>query len=374
MNRPRIAIDFRSLDHLSIGNGQYRYATDLIRGLAVLPTNSEFVVLGSQPAPVEEIAPVFQSCEHWRYESIPRLAGRGALYREQLRYQLFLRRLNIDLLHALHSFLPLFSPVTVVATVYDMMLELFPEYASAVRSREYRFLKFAFLRSARRAIAISQTTARDLHRLWNFPAERIDVVYLGPELPAGATDRRRSEPPVILSPYNLEPRKNLFRLLEALAQLRDSGRQFHLVLFGRAAVNDAREREFQARLDQLQLRPFTTLTGRIADAELAGLYGSASVFVFPSLYEGFGLPVLEAMTAGACVVAHNESAMTEVVGDAGLLIDMRSVPAICDGIETALQPSGLGARAVERARTFSRERMAKETLAVYEKAVACGAN
>ena len=254
------------------------------------------------------------------------------------------------------------------------MLELFPEYASIVRSREYRLHKWAFQHFVARALAISKTTAADLHRLWNYPAEQIDVVYLGPELPTAGVTERRADPPIILTPYNLEPRKNLFKLLDAAAKLRDLGCQFQLVLFGRAAVNDARERELLARLRDLKLQPLTTLTGHISDAQLAGLYGTASVFVFPSLYEGFGLPVLEAMSTGACVVTHNESAMTEVVGDAGLLIDMRSVPAICEGLAKAIRSPELGPRAARRACAFSRERMASETFAVYEKALAKATN
>jgi len=372
MTRPHIAIDFRWLDQLSICNGQYRYAVDLIRGLAAQHAPSKFLVLGSQAAPVAEIAPVFRDRKHWQYHSVPRFTGRGALYREQLRYQFLLRRLKVDVLHALHSFVPVFSPIPVVATVYDLMQELFPEYASVVSSRDYRFQRWTLQRFAARAIAISQTTADDLHRLWRFPSERTDTVYLGPELPTAGLGERRADPPIILAPYNLEPRKNLFRLLEALAQLWYLGRRFQLVLFGRAACNDAREREFQARLDELELRSSTTLTGRISDEKLAELYRSASVFVFPSLYEGFGLPVLEAMSAGVTVVAHNESAMPEVVGDAGLLVDMRSVQAICEGLVAALHSPGLGTRAAQRACAFSRERMAAETLGVYEKALAEG--
>ena len=370
MTRPRIAIDFRWFDDLTICSGQYRYAADLIRGLAALHAPAQFIVLGSRSAPVSEIAPLFRDRKRWKYEFVPRFSGRGALYREQLRYQFLLRRLKIDLLHQLHTFVPIFSPVTVVATVCDLMVELFPEYAAIVRSREYRLQKWAFQRFASRAIAISKTTADDLNRLWNYPAERTDVVYLGPDLPTVSVSGRRADPPIILAPYNLEPRKNLFRLLDAVAKLHYLGWRFQLVLFGRAAVNDERECEFYARLDELELRGSTTMTGRISDEKLAELYRTASVFVFPSLYEGFGLPVLEAMSAGARVVAHNESAMPEIVGDAGLLIDMRSVQAICEGLVQAMRSPGLGTRAAQRACMFSRERMAAETYAVYEKALA----
>jgi hypothetical protein len=168
MKQPRIAIDFRWLDELSLCNGQYRYAVDLIRGLAPAVPKAKFVVLGSRPQPVQEIEEVFADREPWQYEYVPRLTGRGSLYAEHLRYQALLRRLHIDLLHGLHTFVPVFSPVPVIETVYDMMLELFPEYAGVVASREYRLHKWAFQRFVSRAIAIWQTTANDLERLCGF--------------------------------------------------------------------------------------------------------------------------------------------------------------------------------------------------------------
>lgn len=371
---PRIAIDFRWLDGLCLCNGQYRYAVDLIRGLAQLRPEMQFVVLGSQAQPVTEIAPVFADSAHWEYHGVPRITGRGSLYREQVRYQSLLRRQKVDALHALHSFVPVFSPVPVIETVYDMMLELFPQYAEIVRSREYQLHKWAFRRFAKRAIAISQTTASDLERLWGVPSEKIDVVHLGPELPTGENTSVPGEVPIVLAPYNLEPRKNLLRLLGAAAKLKHAGWKFHLVLFGRAAVDERREAEFRSQIGELELESSTKLTGRVSDEELVELYRSASAFVFPSLYEGFGLPVLEAMSTGACVVAHNDSAMKEVVGDAGWLVDMRSVDAICGAIVAAMHSPDMGKRAQERSRIFSRERMARETAAVYQKLLpaACG--
>lgn len=369
----RIALDFRWLDQLTICNGQFRYVVDLIRGLAAMSSSYHFVVLGSRPTPADDIATVFEDGEHWRYCYLPHSTGRGAFWREQLRYQLLLRHLQIDLLHALHTFIPFFSPAPVVATVYDMMLEIFPEYSAIVRSREYRLYKWALQHSASRAIAISRTTAEDLQRLWSYPSERTDVVYLGSHFPSRATlplvRAQGSDVPMILAPYNLEPRKNLVRLLEAVAQLRSQGVQFQLVLFGRAAVTEDRERAFQLQLQELGLGSCANLTGRVSDEKLDELYRRASVFVFPSLYEGFGLPVLEAMSAGACVVAHNESAMAEVVADTGLLVNMRSTQAISEAIFSALSSPYDRARAIQRARSFTREFMAAETLKVFEKAL-----
>jgi glycosyltransferase involved in cell wall biosynthesis len=282
---------------------------------------------------------------------------------------------KIDLFHALHTFVPVWPGVSVVETVYDMMLELFPEYAAAVRSRQYRLHKWAFGKFVTRAVAISRTTAGDLSRLWKFPAERIDVVYLAAKLPSFAGVLARSGVPVILAPYNLEPRKNLARLLEAAAELRLAGVSFRLVLFGRAAV-EGRERAFRDDVARLGLEPIVELTGRVSDEELVRLYASCSAFVFPSLYEGFGLPVLEAMSCGAAVVAHRSSsdrasAMAEVVGDAGYLVDMNDVAAIVRVIEKVICSADalVRARAVKRAGEFGRERMARETVEVYRKAL-----
>jgi glycosyltransferase involved in cell wall biosynthesis len=384
-----VAIDFRWLDHLSLGNGQFRYAVDLICGLAEMDSEFRYVVMGSRAEPVEEMAAVFADGERWRYAGMGRTSGKGSWYREQWRYWQMLRGKflpppplrpktgledgapknsmlpwKINLFHALHSFVPVWPGVPVVETVYDMMLELFPEYAAAVRSREYRIHKWAFGKFVTRAVAISKTTAHDLERLWKFPAGQIDVVYLATKLPSFQGAVAKSEVPVILAPYNLEPRKNLARLLEAAAKLKKSGVAFKLVLFGRAAVDDDRERRFQKQLAQLDLESVVELTGRVSDEELARLYATCAAFVFPSLYEGFGLPVLEAMSCGARVVAHHESAMREIVGDAGYLVDMNDESAIASVIRRAMV-SDSGEPARIRAREFSRERMARETVEVY---------
>jgi glycosyltransferase involved in cell wall biosynthesis len=363
---PRIALDFRWLDELSLCNGQYRYAVDLMRGLAASDSDMHFVVLGSRPHPVSELEGVFEDRDRWEYHWIPRFTGRGSIWHEQTRYAWLMRRLKLDVFHALHSFVPLFPSVPVVATVYDMMLEFFPEYASIVQSREYRLHKWAFSRFVKRAIAISRTTAADLARLWGYPGDRTDVVYLSTDL-AACPDVQRSPTPVLLAPYNLEPRKNLITLLEAAAKLKNSGMEYRLVLFGRAAVNEERENEFQSHVRRLGIGSCIEFTGRVSDRELAGLYRSASVFVFPSLYEGFGLPVLEAMSAGRCVIAHDGSAMAEVLGDAGWRVDMRCPEALCGAISAAMNSPLMGLRAAERAKNFTRDRMARETVAVYTK-------
>jgi glycosyltransferase involved in cell wall biosynthesis len=266
----------------------------------------------------------------------------------------------------------------VVATLYDLMFELFPDYAEAVRSRPYRIQRWAMRRRARRVIAISETTARDARRLWGLGPDRMDVVALGSRLDAAAGGP--AEPPglpegalVVLSPYNLEPRKNLARLLHAMAAIRGSVPAARLVLYGRAAVTPEREAAFARSVEELALGPLLVLTGLLDDADLARWYRRADLFVFPSLYEGFGLPVLEAMAAGACVVARDASAMAEVVGDAGVLVDTTDAAALAETLVSLLadpaRRRALGERARRRAAGFTVERMARQTLDVYARAL-----
>jgi glycosyltransferase involved in cell wall biosynthesis len=377
-NLPRIALDLGGLDALSLGNGQYRYLVDLVRGLSRLRPPLRFVAFGACPAPPPELATLFEADpQTWRYRTVPRSRGRGSFYRDQVRLAGALLRERIDLCHSLHALVPLLAPCPLVVTQHDMMFELFPEYAEAVRSRPYRVTRWTIRHRARRVLCISAATAADLRRLWGVPRARVDVVHHGTEF---ATE---PEPPpclaalgpgpVLVSPYNLEPRKNLAGLLEAFGRLKDVEPALKLVLFGRAAVTPERERMFAEQVARLGVADRLVRTGYLSDAQLAWLYRRATLFVFPSLYEGFGLPVLEAMAAGACVVVRGVSAMAEVVGSAGATADMNDpleiARTVADLLRSPERRTALGAAARRRAASFTLERMAGLTIATYEKAL-----
>jgi glycosyltransferase involved in cell wall biosynthesis len=262
-----------------------------------------------------------------------------------------------------------------VVTVHDLAFEREPDCAvPSLRA----YLHDVVPRSARKAshvIAVSETTKRDLMELYGIPEHKITVVYEGiaPALqhrpqsyvartmlaPYGITD------PYILSVGTIEPRKNYVRLLEAYRMMAERGIRQRLVIAG--APGWMYEPVF-ARIRELGLNRRVTLL-RPSDEHLAALYGGADAFVYPSLYEGFGIPALEALAAGVPSAVTERSALPEVVGDAAVLFDPTDVESIAGAVELVLADTRLRERLREqgpaRAAMFSWARAADETIAVY---------
>jgi glycosyltransferase involved in cell wall biosynthesis len=375
--RPRIALDFSQLDSAAPTSGQYRYVINLVRGLARLQPDVDFLLLGSRRGPVSELESVFSDHrDRWRYRQLPRREFRGADYADHLRYSLLILRKRISLLHSLHTFVPVLASCPVVITIYDLMYDLFGEYEQARRSRPYRIHKWAVKHRVRRVLCISETTAADLRREWEVADDRIDVVPLGTSFceaePSESSHdelSRLNSSSLLLSPYNLEPRKNLITLLQATALLSSRYPDLKLVLFGHAAVTTEREANFERELRELGIAATVVRTGVVTDQQLAELYQQATVFVFPSLYEGFGLPLLEAMSMGSCVVARNASAMIEVVGRSGVLVETRDAEALASAIANLFDNetlrNDLRRGAAQQASQFSLERMVNLTYQSY---------
>ena len=226
------------------------------------------------------------------------------------------------------------------------------------------------------ALCISETTASDVRRLWGVPAERTWVAPLGSDFAALVPNdappealASLGEGEVLSSPYNLEPRKNLAALVDALPRMREARPGLRLVLFGGAALTPEREQRFREQVSRLGLDGAVRLTGFLPADALAWLYRRSDLFVFPTLYEGFGLPALEAMAQGTCVVVRGGSAMAEVVGDAGAFADVTAPEALAraclDLLASPERRAELSAKARARARLFSVERMAERTWACY---------
>jgi glycosyltransferase involved in cell wall biosynthesis len=293
---------------------------------------------------------------------------------EQALLPVLARRAGVDLVHSLASTAPLWGPFRRVVTVHDLIYARFPEAHAGVRDKAMRVLVPSAARRAHRVIADSQSTRDDLVELVGLSAERIDVVPLG----LGAI--RRSEPasqaqlrerlhlgerPVVLSLSAKRPHKNLLALIGALARIAPGERPV-FVLAGYPTEHEAQLRE---RARTLGVEDDVRFPGWLSEAEVEGLWAIAAAFVFPSLYEGFGLPVLEAMARGVPVACSNASSLPEVAGDAALLFDPREESAIADSVTRLLTDRALGERLTAagrvRVRQFTWERTARATIDSY---------
>jgi glycosyltransferase involved in cell wall biosynthesis len=312
--------------------------------------------------------------------TVPVHARRRAqwLLGEQTALPLLARRANVDLVHSLASTAPLWGRFRRVVTVHDLIYARFPQAHAGMRDKAMRLLVPSAARRSHRVIADSQSTRDDLVELVGLPGERIDVVPLG----LGAV--RRAEPlaeatvreslrlqarRVVLSLSAKRPHKNLLALLDALARIAVDERPA-LVLAGYPTEHEAQLRE---RARTLGLDDDVRFAGWLSDAEVEGLWAIADAFVFPSLYEGFGLPVLEAMARGVPVACSNASSLPEVAGDAALLFDPHDVAAIAAALQRLLKDDALAERlrlaGRERARLFTWERAAQATIDSYMRAL-----
>jgi glycosyltransferase involved in cell wall biosynthesis len=288
---------------------------------------------------------------------------------------------GVDLLHSLASTAPLWGPFRRIVTVHDLIYARFPEAHLGIRARGMRLLVPAAIRRSHRVIVDSQSTRDDLIELLGVPIERMDVVHQGLGAPVRATPmaeeelRRRLDlgtRRVVLSLSAKRPHKNLLRLIEALARL-DADTRPLLVLPG---YSTSYEDELKARVRELSLQEDVRFPNWVSSEELEGLWAISQAFVFPSLYEGFGLPVLEAMARGVPVACSDASSLPEVAGDAALLFDPLDVDAIASALARLLAESSLSAtlreRGLRRVRGFTWEQTAQQTLASYDRVMGGG--
>jgi len=237
-----------------------------------------------------------------------------------------------------------------------------------------------FLQAADAVIAISESTRRDAIRLYGMDEEKIRVIYEGvsprfcvasPEAISVVRQKHSLPESFILSVGTIEPRKNLTSLLGAYRALKNQGAEWKLVIVGKKGWL---YEGFFSRLRELGLENEVIFPGFVPDEDLPAFYSAADLFVFPSLYEGFGLPVLEAMACGAPVITSNTSSLPEVAGEAALLVDPTSVEELAGGMRRVLESKELRdelrAKGPKQAAKFRWENAARETLSVYEAVLA----
>jgi glycosyltransferase involved in cell wall biosynthesis len=288
---------------------------------------------------------------------------------------------DAELFHATEHLLMPLRGVPTVLTVHDLIFHLFPEHHKPLN---YWYLNLALPLYCRRAtaiIAVSEASKRDLVRCWGLEPARITVVHeaadprfrpASSEAIAAARSRYGLPPRFLVTVGVIEPRKNLSRLLDALAILRRD-EDVRLVIVGGKGWLTA---EFFRKLESFAHRQAVILTGYVPDEDLPAVYSAATVCVQPSLYEGFGLPLLEAMACGVPVVCSRASSFPEVGGDAARYFDPTEVEGMAEAIYSVWRAEELRAemrdRGLAQAARFSWARAARETMVVYERVLAGG--
>jgi alpha-1,3-rhamnosyl/mannosyltransferase len=352
-----------------------RYTFNLARALASISPEDEFVLLYDPHAPNAH----HNLAELQRYPHLRLLLGTAPLFSlsEQWRIPRQLGQLAPDVIHAPYYIRPYAMPAPVVFVAYDLIPLKYPLYFGLRERLIFPLTMGLSLRTAQVVISTSRSTATDLERLCGVCPGQITVVPgaadpgFAPQ-PAAvvATLRARYQLPERYALYlgSNKPHKNLVHLVESWEQVSGRVPGAKLVIAGHW---DSRYEQAKERAKELNLDGQVRFAGPIADTDLPALYSGAEVFVFPSLYEGFGLPVLEAMACGTPVVCSNSSSLPEVAGDAALLAEPSDVGALSAAVTRALADESLRQemreKGLARAAGFSWERTARDMLAVYHR-------
>ncbi len=375
----RIGIDISRTIEEATGVGYY--AKNLVHALARVDSKNDYLLYG-----------MFYDCypKEWKKASIPNspnfklhqkhslswLARKrwenGGRYKEKLLG-------GIDLLHSTAFTMPPVSGPKIVVTIHDLSCFIYPQYHTEAN---YQFVNRNVHQAARKAsfiISVSESTKKEIFRFLHVPEERIGVVY---EAAGGFFYNRYPDDFLIrirnkykinkkyfLTVGSLEPRKNLASALiafKALLDIRKIDYQF-VIAGGKGWENES----FYRLLKKLGIDDYLVFTGYVPEEDLPALYQGAEVFVYPSFYEGFGLPVLEAMASGTPVITSNTSSLPEVAGDAALLVNPMEVFEIYEAMEALItNPSlreELQGKGLEQSKKFSWEKTARQTLEIYER-------
>jgi glycosyltransferase involved in cell wall biosynthesis len=364
----RVAIDARKLHDFGIGT----YLRNLLRHLARIDRDTDYVLL-CRDADLDTAKYLGDNFRAVR-EPSPNYS-----VREQIHVPYVLLREKPDVFHAPHYVLPPAVPCRSVVTIHDCIHLRFPQYLPNRGASIYaRAAMWAAAKRSDRILTVSEASKRDILHYFNVRPEKIVVVpnaldeHLsadpGEEDLARVRERYQLDHGYVLYAGNIKPHKNLVRLIEAFAGLRRDGfDDLKLLIIGDEI---SKWPALRHAVHTHKLHKHVRFLGFLSDEMLSALYRMAAVFVFPSLYEGFGLPPLEAMAAGTPVVTSNVSSLPEVAGDAAVLVDPYDALDIKEGIKRVLTDTTLREQLREkglaRARQFSWEESVRRTQQVYK--------
>ena len=359
----KVAVDSRNLIGSRAGVG--RYLQNLLEHFTSLCNHSFYIY--SHREVVDRIIHV-----NYHY-----MVLRGhPLFWKQVLLPLHQLRHNYDLLFVPTYSSPVFFKGKVLLTVHDLIFAKYPQWANWKQSIRFSVVVPMTIRRADCLIAVSETTANDIIALTGIPHSRIEVVHLGVDKifcersESGSRQLREKykiDYPYILHVGSIHPRRNIKRLIEAFLFLKNEKKiAHHLILIG---LNFHRSSEFRNNSVHRDIHYF----GFVPDDDLVDFYSQAEIFVYPSLYEGFGLPVIEAMACGTPVITSNVSSLPEVAGDAALLVDPESTGSIADAIQKLIFQQGLRRELIdkgrERSAQFTWEKASLQTCQIMDRLI-----
>jgi len=352
--------------------GDKSYWHALIRGLGTIDPWGDYALLLNYASLNGRIP----GAEHMRHVTVRPLTP---YVRVPFVLPLTLAWQHVDVLHVQFIAPPL-CPAPVVVSVHDISFERYPQFFTRAAIAQLRILVPLTIRRATMVLTLSEFSKQDIVRRYGVPPEKVVVTYLAVDpkfrpvrdIERLTTVRQRygTGEHFVLCVGNLQPRKNVKTLIEAYVRLRRSDRIRHpLVLVGHKAWL------YDDIFDMARASGYADdliFTGYVPDDDLVALYNAADLFVYPSIFEGFGLPPLEAMSCGTPVVTSNTSSLPEVVDDAALMVNPLDVDALAQAMATVLNDSDLQARlsaqGLQRATVFSTEAFARTVMGAYQDA------
>jgi glycosyltransferase involved in cell wall biosynthesis len=364
----RIAIDARKLHDFGIGT----YIRNILRGLSRLDRENDYVVL-CRPNDVDAVVNGLGA----NFRAVAEVS-RPYSFGEQVRIPLSLVRERVHLFHEPHYVLPFATRCRAVVTIHDCIHLMFPQYLPGSLAHLYaRGAMWTAVRKSDRILTVSEASKRDILRFFDIAADKVAVIYNAiderflapPDLERMDLIRQRYQldHPFVLYAGNIKPHKNLERLIDAFGRARAKGLgDLRLVIVGDelSKYPPLRRAVHRHRLDK-----YVRFLGFQPNETLAAFYRLARAFAFPSLYEGFGLPPLEAMACGTPVVTSNVSSLPEIAGDAALLVDPYDPAAIAEALTRAVTDEPLrqelSRRGLARARQFSWDQSVAATHRIY---------
>lgn len=368
-----IAIDAHSVGAQLGGNETY--AVNLIEALAEIDQSNRYTLYVTKPSAIERFA------NRWPNFKVKRTLPHTPLVRIPVTLSAELRRNPVDLLHVQYT-APPFTPCPVVATIHDLSFEHLPETFSRRSRAQLRLTVRRTARNAARILTLSEFSRRDIVETYKIDPARITVTPAAAPRhfkPVGnETELRRIrktygiERDYILALGSIQPRKNLVRLIGAYSSLWQNHQGTNVPQLVIAGKRGWLEAETIRAAQQSAASNDILFIGYVGEVDLPALYRGALCFAYPSYFEGFGLPVLEAMQCGTPVIAANRTSLPEVLGDAGMLVDPFDETSIADALNKVVENpdyrADLRVKGIERAEKFAWKTTARLTLQAYERA------